>query len=107
MALRFISAKGIEFTEAGQIYYERSKRIVDEAKLAHEQLDEIISQPGGTLRISLPVDFGTIFLTPILVEFAKLYPLINFEIDLTPRLVDLVDQNIDVAIRMGNPPIQI
>lgn len=98
------TTRKVELTEAGQIYFERCKRIVGEAKLAHEQLGEMLSNPSGTLRISLPVDFGTIFLTPILVKFAEHYPGINFEIDLTPRLVDLVAQNIDVAIRMGNPP---
>lgn len=98
------TTRKIELTEAGKIYYERCKRIVSEAKLAHEQLGEILLQPSGLLRISLPVDFGTIFLTSRLKEFAEIYPGINFEIDLTPKLVDLVSQNIDVAIRMGNPP---
>lgn len=97
------TTRKIELTEAGKIYYERCKRIVSEAKLAHEQLGEILLQPSGLLRISLPVDFGTIFLTSRLKEFAEIYPGINFEIDLTPKLVDLVSQNIDVAIRMGNP----
>ena len=98
------TTRKVELTEAGQLYFERCKRIVGEAKLAHEQLGEMLSNPSGKLRISLPVDFGTIFLTSLLVEFAEHYPGINFEIDLTPRLVDLVTQNIDVAIRMGNPP---
>ncbi|MFC3902128.1 DNA-binding transcriptional regulator, LysR family [Acinetobacter marinus] len=98
------TTRKVELTEAGSIYFERCKRIVSEAKLAHEQLGEMLSKPSGILRISLPVDFGTIFLTPLLVEFAEHYPGINFEIDLTPRLVDLVAQNIDVVIRMGNLP---
>ncbi|RZF55984.1 LysR family transcriptional regulator [Acinetobacter halotolerans] len=98
------TTRKVELTEAGHIYFERCKRIVGEAKLAHEQLGEMLSKPSGTLRVSLPVDFGTVFLTSILIEFVQLYPGINFEIDLTPRLVDLVAQNIDVAIRMGNPP---
>ncbi|MPW44224.1 LysR substrate-binding domain-containing protein [Acinetobacter guerrae] len=98
------TTRKVELTEAGQIYFERCKRIVGEAKLAHEQLGEMLSKPSGTLRVSLPVDFGTIFLTSLLVEFSELYSGINFEIDLTPKLADLVAQNIDVAIRMGNPP---
>ncbi|MDA0695607.1 MAG: LysR family transcriptional regulator [Proteobacteria bacterium] len=98
------TTRKVELTEAGQIYFERCKRIVGEARLAHEQLGEMLSKPSGTLRVSLPVDFGTIFLTSILIEFVEFYPGINFEIDLTPKLVDLVTQNVDVAIRMGNPP---
>ena len=98
------TTRKVELTEAGQVYFERCKRIVSEALLAHEQLGEMLSKPSGLLRISLPVDFGAMILAPLLTEFAELYPGINFEIDLTPKLVDLVAQNIDVAIRMGNPP---
>lgn len=98
------TTRKIELTEAGQIYFERCKRIVDEAKLAHEQLGELLAQPSGVLRASLPVDFANIYLAPLIAEFARQYPGISFDFDLTPRLVDLVAEPFDVAIRMGNPP---
>lgn len=98
------TTRRIELTEAGQIYFERCKRIVDEAKLAHEQLGELLAQPSGVLRASLPVDFANIYLAPLIAEFARRYPGISFDFDLTPRLVDLVSEPFDVAIRMGNPP---
>lgn len=98
------TTRKIELTQAGQIYYERCKRIVEEAKLAHEQLGEMLAQPTGTLRASLPVDFANIYLAPIIGEFAQQYPGIRFDFDLTPRLVDLVSEPFDVAIRMGTPP---
>ncbi|MGI0119053.1 LysR substrate-binding domain-containing protein [Zooshikella sp. RANM57] len=98
------TTRKVELTEAGQIYFERCKRIVDEAKLAHEQLGEMLAQPSGLLRASVPVDFATIYLAPLLAEFAEQYPGINFELDLTPRQVDLISENVDVAIRMGEPP---
>ncbi len=98
------TTRKIELTEAGQIYFERCKRIVDEAKLAHEQLGELLAQPSGVLRASLPVDFANIYLAPLIAEFARQYPGISFDFDLTPRLVDLVSEPFDVAIRMGNPP---
>lgn len=97
------TTRRIEPTEAGQLYYERCKRIVDEARLAHEQLGEMVAQPSGTLRASLPVDFATTYLAPLLAEFAQLYPGIRFEFDLTPRNVDLVSEPFDIAIRMGEP----
>ena len=96
------TTRKIELTEAGQIYFDRCRRILTEATLAHEELNGILSQPSGLLRISLPVDFGSIFLTPLLVKFTQLYPEIKFEIDLSPQLTDLVSRNIDVAIRVGN-----
>lgn len=97
------TTRRLELTEAGQIYYERSRRIVDEARLAHEQLGEMQSQPSGVLRASLPVDFANIFLAPVIAEFARRYPAITFDFDLTPRTVDLVSEPFDVAIRMGEP----
>jgi DNA-binding transcriptional LysR family regulator len=50
------------------------------------------------------VDFANIYLAPLIAEFARRYPGISFDFDLTPRLVDLVSEPFDVAIRMGKPP---
>lgn len=98
------TTRKIELTEAGKIYFERCKRIVDEAKLAHEQLGDLLAQPSGVLRASLPVEFTNLYLAPLIAEFARQYPGIRFDFDLTPRVVDLVSEPFDVAIRMGNPP---
>jgi DNA-binding transcriptional LysR family regulator len=98
------TTRKVELTQAGQLYYERCKRIVDEAKLAHEQLEDILVQPNGLLRASLPVDFATIFMAPVLAELSALYPGMQFELDMTPRRADLISENIDVAIRMGKSP---
>lgn len=97
------TTRRIELTEAGQLYFDRCKRIVDEARLAHEQLGEMLARPSGLLRASLPVDFANIYLAPLIAEFARLYPGISFELDLTPRQVDLVSEPVDVVIRMGEP----
>ncbi|MDF7661827.1 LysR substrate-binding domain-containing protein [Erwiniaceae bacterium L1_54_6] len=97
------TTRKVELTEAGQLYYERCKRIVDEARLIHEQLGDMLEQPEGVLRVSLPVDFAAIFVSPLLAEFAGLYPGIQFELDLTPRRADLISEGIDVAIRIGEP----
>ena len=59
------------------------------------------AQPSGVLRASLPVDFATIYMAPLIAEFAHRYPGITFDFDLTPRRVDLVTEPYDVAIRMG------
>lgn len=97
------TTRRIELTEAGQLYFERSKRIVEEARLAHVELGDMLAQPTGLLRASLPVDFAVTYLAPLISEFARLYPSITFDIDLTPRRIDLVSEPFDVAIRMGEP----
>jgi DNA-binding transcriptional LysR family regulator len=98
------TTRRVELTEAGRLYYERCRRIVDEARLAHEQLGDMLAQPTGVLRASLPVDFATVYLAPIVVEFARRYPGLTFDFDLTPRRVNLVSEPVDVAIRMGELP---
>ncbi|KQV96970.1 LysR family transcriptional regulator [Rhizobacter sp. Root1221] len=98
------TTRKIELTEAGQIYYESCRRIVEEARIAHEQLSEMLAQPSGVLRASLPVDFATNYMAPLIAEFARRHPGITFELDLTPRRVDLVTEPFDVAIRMGEQP---
>lgn len=98
------TTRKIEPTEAGQLYFERCKRIADEARFAHEQLGEMLARPSGLLRASLPVDFATVYLAPLIAEFARLYPGISFEFDLSPRQVDLISDPVDVVIRMGEPP---
>lgn len=95
------TTRRVELTEAGQLYYERCRRIVEEARLAHEQLGALQTQPSGTLRASLPVDFAATYLAPLIADFAGRYPGIAFDLDLTPRRVDLVAEPVDVAIRMG------
>lgn len=96
------TTRKLELTEAGQIYYERSRRIVEEARLAHEQLGEMLAQPSGLLRISLPVDFGSTYLAPLIAAFAERYPEIAFDLDLSPRRVDLISEPVDLAIRIGD-----
>jgi DNA-binding transcriptional LysR family regulator len=98
------TTRKVELTEAGRVYYERCRRIVDEARIAHEQLGEMLAQPSGMLRASLPVDFATVYLAPLIAEFSRRYPGISFDFDLTPRRVDLVAEPFDVAIRMGELP---
>lgn len=95
------TTRKVELTEAGQIYFERCKRIVDEARLAHEELGDLLAQPSGVLRASFPVDFAVTYLAPAIAAFAQRYPQISFDFDFTPRRVDLVSEPFDVAIRMG------
>lgn len=97
------TTRSMELTEAGRLYFERAERIVAEARLAHEQLGGLLDQPAGLIRASLPVDFATAYLAPIITEFAQRHPGITFELDLTPRNVNLVTEPFDVAVRIGQP----
>jgi DNA-binding transcriptional LysR family regulator len=98
------STRKVELTEAGEVYFKRCQSIVEEARIAHESLLNVAERPTGTLRVSMPVDLATDYLAPILADFARAYPLIAFEFDLTPRRVDLQSEPFDLAIRIGPPP---
>ena len=98
------TTRKIDVTEAGQVYFDRCRRLVEEARLAHEQLADFRTEPTGVLRVSLPVDFASAYLSALIAEFSQLHPGIAFDLDLTPRNVDLVSEPYDVAIRMRAPP---
>src|SRR5260221_1714669 len=61
-------------------------------------------EPSGRLRVSMPGDFATVVVGALLAEFMAKFPAISMEIDLSPRRVDLIGENFDVALRMGDLP---
>lgn len=88
-------------TEAGQKYYEYSQRIVSEFDEAKKAVNDLHEKPKGKLKISMTVGFGESIVLPLMPKFMLLYPDIDIKLELTERVVDLVEENIDVAIRSG------
>lgn len=99
------STRRVELTDAGEVYFKRCQSIVEEALGAHQALRDVSERPVGTLRVSMTPDFGVAHLAPMLGEFAKAYPLIKFDFDLSSRVVDLQADPFDMAIRLGAAPI--
>ncbi|MGP1682120.1 MAG: LysR family transcriptional regulator [Giesbergeria sp.] len=95
------TTRRVELTEAGRRYFERCGRLVDEARLAQEALRDTAVQPIGHIRLSMPVDLGVTVIGPLLTDFARQFPGITFDLDLSPRNADLVGDHVDVAIRIG------
>ena len=95
------TSRRVETTEPGQAFYERALRIVADAQSAHDELVSAGGAPRGRVRMSVPVDFGMLFIAPVLVDFARAYPDVTFEIDMSPRRVDLLFERFDLAIRVG------
>ena len=91
-------------TEAGRIYYERSKSVLAELEAADESVAQMRSVPRGTLRIDVPVTFGAACLAPALPEYLAGYPKIRVEMTLNNRVVDLVEEGYDAVIRTGDLP---
>ena len=98
------TTRNIGLTEAGRKYYAYSLRIVAEFDQAKRAVNDLQENPTGTLKISMTVGFGESIIMPLIAEFMRLYPNIQLELELTERVVDLVEENIDIAIRSGRLP---
>lgn len=97
------STRALSLTEAGQTYAERLRGLVDAFDdLDAEMHDEAVC-PRGRLRLTAPLSLGTIRLAPMLAEFARTYPEISLDVQFTDRIVSLMDEGFDAAIRVGEP----
>lgn len=91
-------------TEFGASLYEHARRLADEVDAAGALAQHRQGEPSGKLRISAPGDFANSGLYEVIARFLERYPAVKLEMDLTPRRVDLVAENFDIAIRMGDLP---
>jgi len=91
-------------TEFGAILLEHARRVADEVEAAGALAQHRQLEPSGKLRISAPPDFANAGLNEVVARFLARYPMVTLEMDLSPRRVDLVAENFDIAIRMGDLP---
>lgn len=97
------TTRAVAPTEAGRAYYQRLRRLLDEYDDLDLSVRNISQTPRGRLRITAPLTFGTLELAGALAEFAALYPAISLNVSFEDRIVNLVDEGYDVAVRVGKP----
>ncbi len=95
------NTRGVSATEIGALYYEKCKLIQRELEEADNLAALLQSRVGGQLRISTSVAFGRRVLTPRVLAFMRTHPEISIDLSFDDRYVNLVEQGIDVAVRMG------
>ncbi len=95
------NTRGVSTTEIGALYYEKCKTIQRELEEADNLAALLQSRVGGQLRVSTSVAFGRRVLTPIVLAFMRQHPGITVDLSFDDRYVNLVEQGVDVAIRMG------
>ncbi|WP_106001726.1 LysR family transcriptional regulator [Magnetospirillum gryphiswaldense] len=95
------TTRKLSTTEAGQAYYQRAHRILADLAEASAEIGQLQSMPRGKLRISAPMSFGVLHLTPALPRFLESCPELEMDLALTDRFVDLVEEGFDVAVRIG------
>jgi DNA-binding transcriptional LysR family regulator len=96
------TTRKLSVTDFGLAVLEHAHHVVEDVAAATSLAQNRQVEPAGRLRVTMPSDLGTIVLAPLLAEFVRRYPAITLEVDLSARFVDLIGENFDVAIRMGN-----
>lgn len=90
-------------TEFGQTFYERSRAILADVEAVGALAADQFSEPHGRLRMTMPVHFGRRCVLPSLMQLARQYPGLEFDLQFSDRTVEVVEDGFDLAIRTGAP----
>lgn len=95
------TTRKLSLTEAGAAFHARTAQILVDLADAEAEVQMTAVKPRGTLRVSAPVVFGQHYVTPMIGPLLELYPELNLDLALTDRMVDLIEEGMDLAIRIG------
>jgi len=95
------TTRKLTVTDFGLAVLEHARHVVEDVTAAASLAHNLQIEPSGRLRVSMPSDMANLVLAPLLAEFVLKYPAIALEVDLSARFVDLIGENFDVAVRMG------
>lgn len=93
------TTRRIALTDEGRAYYERCVRVLGDVAEAEESLSNAQASPRGRLRVDVPVAFARMVLTPALPRFFARYPELHLEVATNNRVVDLIEEGVDCAVR--------
>jgi len=96
------STRRLTLTDAGESYYEQAVRILSELEEANRSIGDRGGPPHGLLRVSLPVVFAQLHVAPLLPDFLRAYPDVELDLSLNDSMVNLVEERVDLAIRIGS-----
>jgi DNA-binding transcriptional LysR family regulator len=95
------TTRRLSLTEEGKVFYARSKELLGELQEAEDEITARSDAASGLLRINAPFTFGILHLAPLWGQFKALHPKVTLDVTLADRLVDLVEEGYDVAIRIA------
>ena len=101
VALLNRSTRSVTLTEGGRAYYDHAQRILEQLDAADDAVTENAADVAGVLRVAAPVSFAALHITPILPDLRVRHPRLRLDLRLSDAAVNLVDESIDVAIRIG------
>lgn len=96
------TTRKFSLTEAGAAFHARTNQILGDLVDAEAEVQKAVLRPRGTLKISASVVFGHIYLAPLLSQLLEKFPELSFELMLSNRFVDLIEEGVDLAIRIGS-----
>lgn len=95
------TTRRLALTEAGRAYAERCQRILADLEEADQAIGNLQAAPRGRLKVTAPMSFGALHLAPVLPAFTERYPDIQLDLALSDRMVDLIEEGFDLALRAG------
>jgi DNA-binding transcriptional LysR family regulator len=97
------TTRRVSLTESGQQFYERAVQLMADLTEAEQEASSAAVIPRGTIRLTTSVTFGVRHVAPAIAQFLERYPDVRFDVSLSDRVVDLVEEGLDLAIRIGAP----
>jgi DNA-binding transcriptional LysR family regulator len=94
------TTRRLYLTDSGRSYYERCAQILNDLDEAELTISSAGGRPQGLLRVAAPVSFGVQHLTPLFLDYMERYPEVKLELSLSDRMVDLVEEGYDLALRI-------
>ena len=95
------TTRQLALTDEGRLLYERAKAVISEVREIEAALSRDRHQPSGRIRVSSPSLMGRLVIAPLLAEFLRRYPALSVDLLLVDRAVDMVEEDIHLAIRVG------
>src|SRR5215472_5061090 len=95
------TTRRLSLTESGRAFHERSVQLLADLEEAEQSAHAGTLKPRGTLRLTCGVTFGERYLVPALAELGVRFPELHFDVELSDRVVDLVEEGFDAAVRIG------
>lgn len=96
------TTRRVSLTESGRAFYERCVQLLHDLDEAEQEAARAAIVPRGTIRLTTSVNFGVRHLAPALAAFLARHPEVRFDVSLSDRMVDLVEEGFDLAIRIGS-----
>jgi LysR family transcriptional regulator, transcriptional activator for dmlA len=98
------STRRMTVTDAGQAFFARSASVLEELRAIEQEMASKSAQPRGRVRVSAPLLFGQALVAPAVFSFMKQAPAVSVDLDLSDRFVDLVEERVDIAVRITSEP---